>query len=146
MIINQEKFPTSDEGRAQFKPLWDAHGIEIRNEPFSLFFSSFERIQNEQRLIWVVARDDGDPVGYSCHWWYRSMHWAERVAVDDMWYVVAPWRNAGVGADMKKLGHSLLRQAGTVHTADAIRFAGTKPGLMAGLGFIPWGVQWRKTL
>jgi hypothetical protein len=108
----------------------------------------YRQIEAEGRLIWIVSREtaDGPPIGYSCHWWYLSMHWDEIVGVDDLWYVVPHFRNAGIGADMKLLGHKLLTDARATETTDSIRMAGTVPGLMVGLGFVPWGLRWKKRL
>lgn len=144
----QEKFPNPAE-RELFKPLWDAHGVEVSGVPFRLKYDRYEQIDREGRLIWIVSRETvgGPVIGYSCHWWYLDMHWEDRiVGVDDLWYVVPHWRNAGVGGHMKKLGLDLLRSVGAIETSDAIRFSGTNAGLMTGMGYVPWGLRWKKRL
>ncbi len=149
MIIRQEKFPAPAE-REWFRPLWDAHGTEIRSKPFALDFSRYEQIEREGRLIWIVSREtnvlDLPPIGYSCHWWYRSMHWDERVGVDDLWFVLPGYRGNGTGVLMKQLGLDLLREAGAVETSDAIRADAPVGHLMADLGYERWGTRWKKKL
>jgi hypothetical protein len=144
MIIRQEKFPLPGE-REAFKPLWDQHGIEVRGKPFFLDFARYLTIEREGRLIWIVAREaaDGPPIGYSCHWWYHSMHWDERVGVDDLWFVLKGWRAEGVGAEMKRMGLSALHEAGAVETSDTIRYSADIKDLMTKLGYRRWAIKWK---
>src|SRR5260370_6048057 len=125
MIIIQEKFPLPAE-REVFVPLWDAHGDEVRNKPFDLDFDRYEQIEREGWLIWVVARPGigEEPVGYSCHWSFKSMHWRERVGHDDLWFVQHGWRGRGIGRRLKEIGLEALRAAGVVRTEDLIRVSG----------------------
>jgi hypothetical protein len=149
MIIRQEKFPSPAE-REAFKPLWGAHGTEIRDKPFKLDFDRYEQIEREGRLIWIVSREtnllDLPPIGYSCHWWYRSLHWGERVGVDDLWFVLPGYRGNGTGSLMKQMGLDLLREAGAVETSDTVRFAADVDYPLGNLGYEPWGTRFKKAL
>lgn len=147
MIIRQEKFPVPPK-REEFIPLWGAHGLEVRNAPLQLDYEAYERIEREGRLIWVVARDGSDelPIGYSCHWWYQSMHFREWVGHDDIWFVARTWRRAGIGRSLRLKGLEALRAAGAVSTSDFIRNAARVPDLMAGMGYMQWGTWWMKLL
>jgi GNAT superfamily N-acetyltransferase len=149
MIIRQEKFP-SPGGVEEFKPLWDAHGVEIRGKPFVLNLDRYREIEGQGRLVWIVAREtnlpDLPPVGYSCHWHYHSMHWDERVGVDDLWFVLPGWRGNGIGSRMKQMGLDLLREAGAVETSDTVRFAANVDYPLGNLGYKPWGTRFKKAL
>jgi hypothetical protein len=133
--------------RDTFGHLFDAHGIEVRGKPFDLDFKRYYQIESENRLVWIVARFEGAPIGYACSFWYRDLHFNERVAADDLWYVDKAYREAGVGKTVKLMCHDELVKAGVVLIYDAIRATGFRHGtLMKELGFEPWGIRWRKEL
>lgn len=147
MIVRREKFPqATSPDRALFQPLWDAHGIEVRSEPLALDFRRYAQIEREDRLICIVARDGGLPVGYSWHWWYKSLHFDERCGHDDLWYVLPAYRKTGLGRELREMGLAALKNAGAVMTSDVIRNAGTHPSLMSQMGYASHGTWWKKTL
>jgi GNAT superfamily N-acetyltransferase len=120
-----------------------AHGIEVRGKPLQLDFSRYEQIERDGRLICVVARDDdGVPHGYSWHYWYKSLHFSERVGHDDLWYVTPEHRNKGVGMELRRKGLDWLKRAGAVETSDMIREHGVWPGTMTALGYERRGNWW----
>ena len=145
MIIAREKFPFRESGKP-FQSLWDAHGIEIRGEPLKLDFVRYAQIEREGRMICIVARDGDRPVGYSFHYWYKSLHFDEREGHDDLWYVLPAYRKDGIGQRLRMMGMAALKDAGAVSTSDFIRNAGTHPTLMTQLGYDTHGIWWRKTL
>jgi GNAT superfamily N-acetyltransferase len=144
--------PVSD-----FAPLFEAHGMEVRGKPFRLDYKRYADLEFEGRLVWIVARvnravsDEGRhgvarvPVGYSCSWWYRDMHFDERCAADDLWYVVPQYRRQGIGRQLKGLAHSELHKAGVARIGDNIRTGGVPDEFMFNLGFTVWGARWIKT-
>jgi len=142
----KEDFPCRPDKAEEFRSLWDAHGIEVKGKPLCLSFSGYARIEDDGRLIWIVARDEGVPVGYSCHWWYQSLHFDQRVGHDDLWFVAPSHRGRGIGRNVKKIGHAELRMAGAVETEDMIRISYEHPRLMSGLGFEVRGTWWMKKL
>lgn len=130
-----------------FTNLFRAHGCEVRGRPFALNFKRFHQMEFEGRLGWFVARDRNDkPIGYSCHYWFRDLHFCDVVGIDDLWYVDPDWRRHGVGRQLKRLGHAWLKDAGAVTTTDTVRDRFRHPNLMAALGFEKWGIRWTKTL
>jgi hypothetical protein len=146
MKIGRENFPTTAE-RPAFEPLWRAHGIEVRGKPFELDFARYEQIERDGRLICVVARaDDGVPAGYSWHWWYKCLHFGNRVGHDDLWYVKPLYRGQSIGFMTRHLGLDLLREAGAVETTDFIREGGVSLKIMHDLEYERRGNWWTRKL
>jgi GNAT superfamily N-acetyltransferase len=150
--IGREIFPPPV---SEFGPLFEAHGMEVRGKPFRLDFKQYHKIEFDGRLVWVVARvrNKYDPqgyvhraVGYSCSWWYRDMHFGERCAADDLWYVLPEYRGRGIGQRLKEAAHEILEDAGVVRIGDNVRSDGVTDHLMHELGFEYWGQRWIKTI
>lgn len=131
-------------GWRRFRELWDLHGCEVRGEPLALDHHRYQDIERDGRLIWVVAREQGLPIAYSGHFWYKSLHFDERLGHDDLWFVAPAYRGLGIGRKVKEMGHAALKKAGCVATEDLIRANYDHPHLMADLGFKAWGTRWRK--
>jgi hypothetical protein len=145
----KETFPQLGSGPntgTEFSELFQAHGIEVRGKPFDLDFRRYHQIETEGRLVWIVARSGGVPIGYACSFWYRDLHFDERVAADDLWFVHKDYRCKGIGESLKERCHADLKSQGVVKIYDTIRAAYNHPGLMSDLGFEFWGHRWRKTL
>jgi len=142
ITIGREKLPT----KPDFWPLWDAHGVEVRGRPLQLDYQRYAKIEAEGRLICIVARDGDRPVGYSWHYWYKSLHFDEREGHDDLWYVDKAYRGQGIGQRLRMMGVAALKDAGAVSTSDFIRNAGTHPALMTQLGYTAHGIWWKKSL
>jgi len=144
VTYGKESFP----GRQQFKGLFLSHGIEVRNKGFDLDFQRYYQIEKEGRLVWIVARtvEHSIPIGYACSFWYRDMHFNERVAADDLWYVDQSYRHSGIGKALKVMCHVELKRCGVVRVYDAIRESYRHPTLMQDLGFEKWGCRWVKML
>jgi len=134
--------------KSDFTPLFDLHGREVRGKPFDLDFRRYHQLEFEKRLVWIVARsiEPNQPIGYSCHYWYRDLHYNERVGADDLWFVDRRGRGLGIGERLKLIGHDELRKCGVVETGDNIRSAFDHPNLMNDLGFNHWGTRWKKRL
>src|ERR1700719_1785527 len=130
----KEVFPQLGSGPAGgtgFAELFQAHGIEVRGKPFDLDFRRYQAIEYEGRLVWIVARFTGVPIGYACSFWYRDLHFDERVAADDLWFVHKDYRNKGVGLTLKLMCHEVLKEHGVVRISDTIRATGfVHPNLM----------------
>jgi len=132
---------------SSFSGLFSEHGREVRGESFDLDFGRYRQIEKEGRLVWVVARskNNGIPVGYACSFWYRDLHFVDRVAADDLWFVHKDFRGKGVGKTVKLMCHEELKKQGVVSISDTIRSSGfVHPTLMRDLGFEPWGIKWVK--
>ena len=148
VTYRKEEFPRVV-NRDSFGPLFEAHGIEVRGKPFDLDYRRYYSIEAEGRLVWIVASAVGDgarltPIGYACSFWYRDMHFNERVAADDLWYVAPAHRERGVGKVVKLMCHAELKKQGVVLIYDAIRTDHNHPTLMQELEFEVWGRRWVK--
>jgi hypothetical protein len=144
VTYRKEIFPLP---KTNFDPLFHDHGMEVRGKPFDLDFRRYQIIEFEKRLVWIVARSKTNhPIGYACSFWYRDLHFNERVAADDLWFVYKDFRGKGVGGSLKERCHSELKKQGVVKIYDTIRAAYNHPGLMSDLGFELWGYRWLKTL
>jgi len=139
----RERFPGVTE-MAQFAKLFIEHGIEVRGQPFELFLPRYHSVELENRLVWFVARSiqTEQPVGYSCAYWYRDLHFAEVVAADDIWYVDKEFRRKGIGRALRAMCHDVLQQAGVIRVYDALRAEYNHPTLMLDLGYKLWGARW----
>ena len=145
----KETFPQlgSAEGTGtEFAELFKVHGLEVRGKPFDLDFRRYHIIEFEGRLVWIVARENSVPIGYACSFWYRDLHFNERVAADDLWFVHKDFRGKGVGESLKERCHVELKKQGVVKIYDTIRESYNHPVLMSDLGFRLWGHRWQKTL
>jgi len=142
--FHRETFPPP---ASDFEQLFEAHGMEVRSRPFKLDFNRYADLDRAGRLVWMVARHSDAPmrpVGYSCHFWYRDLHFDERCAADDLWYVLPDFRRRGIGRQLKEMGHAVLHKAGVTRIGDNIRM-GVGSQLLHKLGFEPWGIRWIKT-
>lgn len=140
-----EDFPDSVE--SEFKSLFDAHGMEARGRKFELNFNRYAVLQAEDRLVWAVARNErSEPVGYSGHYWFYDMHFGDKVAADDLWYVEPNYRRLGIGFAVRRLGLSALRVKGVTRTYDLLRAEMPAQDFMATLGYSFWGIRWVKEL
>lgn len=143
-LLKREIFPFATP--TEFDDLWRRHGDEVRGKPFDLDHARYRQIQKQGRLVWIVARNDyGLPVGYSCHYWYRDIHFDDKVATDDMWFVTPSIRGYGIGRQLKELGHAELKKQGVVRIYDLIRES-AHARLLQDLGFRTWGIRWCKDL
>jgi GNAT superfamily N-acetyltransferase len=133
---------------SDFAGLFNDHGMEVRGKPFDLDFRRYQIIEFEKRLVWIVARDKlNHPIGYACSFWYRDLHFNERVAADDLWFVHKDYRNKGVGIAVKTMCHEELKKQGVVRIYDTIRAVGFRHAtLMHDLGFEPSAIRWTKEL
>jgi len=141
-------FETFPNKISSFSGLFSEHGREVRGESFDLDFGRYRQIEKEGRLVWVVARskNNGIPVGYSCHYWFRDLHFDQTVGIDDLWFVARSYRQRGVGEVVKQMGHERLKYCGVTRISDTIRATFDHPNLMRSLGFEPWGTRWVRTL
>lgn len=133
---------------SEFNRLFDLHGLEVQGKPFDLDFRRYHQIEFEKRLVWIVARsiETNAPLGYACSYWYRDLHFDERVAADDLWFVLKAERGRGIGKALKVMCHQELEKAGVVRIYDSIRATGIRQTLMDSLDFEPWGIRWLKEL
>jgi GNAT superfamily N-acetyltransferase len=138
------RFPSPN---SNFNRLFHDHGIEVRGKPFDLDFRRYQIIEFEKRLVWIVASyDTYEPIGYACSFWYRDLHFNERVAADDLWFVRKDYRRSGVGKTLKEMCHAELKKQGVVHVYDTIRSNYDHRKLMQDLEFERWGNRWKRTL
>ena len=148
LTFRKEDFPRVV-NRDSFGPLFHGHGMEVRGKPFELDYKRYYQIEAEGRLVWIVAStvDHGPrltPIGYACSFWYRDLHFDERVAADDLWFVRKDFRGSGVGKTVKLMCHAELKKQGVVRIYDAIRSDYNHPTLMQELEFEVWGRRWVK--
>jgi hypothetical protein len=134
--------------KSEFTRLFDLHSMEVRGKTFDLDFRRYHQLEFERRLVWIVARsvETHEPIGYSCSFWYRDLHFDERVAADDLWFVQKEFRRSGVGKTVKVKCHEELAKLGVVRIYDSIRMSFRHQILMRDLGMEPTGVRWMKEL
>lgn len=139
----------------EFEALFKMHGVEVAGKPFELDYRRYFQLEADGRLVFVVARDDerrlkvtghADAIGYSCHFWYRDLHFNRRRCADDLWFVLPQYRNRGIGTALKFLGHDMMHYRGCVQATDVIRNQFDHPNLMVGLKYAPRATQWIKDL
>jgi hypothetical protein len=141
----KEIFP---QPRSDFDRLFELHGREVRGKAFDLDYRRYHQIEFEGRLIWIVARsmETGQPLGYACSFWYRDLHFDERVAAEDLWFVDRNSRKLGIGKAVKIQSHIELKKLGVTRVYDTIRRGFNNTAIMHGLGYREWGTRWVKDL
>jgi hypothetical protein len=148
VVYGRENFPSEygPQG-AVWTTLFNAHGQEVRGRNMKIFWNRYYAIERDRRLVWIVARDEetATPIGYSCHWWYIDMHFGDKVATDDLWYVIPAARKLGIGRRLKEIGLACLVEAGVQRTYDMIRTDGPWQA-MKNLGYYESGIRWSKDL
>lgn len=132
----------------EFAPLLAQHANEVRGRPFKLDYGRYDELERKGRLVWVVGRESlaNEVVGYVCAWWYRDIHFDERVGAEDLWFVLPVMRGKGIGRRLKEIEHEWLRASGCVRVYDNVRNAYDHPKLMAEMGYEIWGTRWTKML
>lgn len=146
LAINKEEFPVTASEIVEFQPMWRSHGIEVAGKPMELNIVEYEKIQDQDRLIWIVARIDGHPIGYSGHVIYYDRHFRhDKIAADDIWYVKPEFRGKNIGFALKKVGLQYCKEAGVTRTYDLIRRT-EHSHTMESLGYTQWGTRWTITL
>lgn len=135
----------------EFEALFKMHGVEVAGQPFEIDYRRYFQLEADGRLVFVVAHDDtamprGPVIGYSCHFWYRDLHFNKRRCADDLWFVLPHYRKRGIGTALKLLGHDMMRYRGCVQATDVIRNSFDHPNLMVGLEYAPRATQWIKDL
>lgn len=148
--IQDEAFPPPLR-QGEFTALFKIHAMEVAGRPFELDYNRYFHLETNGRLVFIVARDDGaspsaPAVGYSCHFWYRDLHFNERLVGDDLWFVLPNYRRRGIGTALKLVGHDMMRRRGCVRARDVIRNGFDHPNLMSKIGYAPRGTQWTREL
>lgn len=142
--INVEEFP--DGPGSEWQPLFDAEGREIRGEPMQFDWLRYANIKNDKRLVFVACRLAGKPAGYCAGYVFRDLHWNNRIAVDDIWYVKPEHRNQGVGGGLKRELHAQLKRLGATKVYELTRNEYYHPILMSDVGYRIWGTRWVRDL
>lgn len=143
--IRLEDFPDSE--KSELQPLFDAHAMEVRGHKFKLNFDRYAVLQAQMRLVWAVARNErSEPVGYSGHYWFYDLHFGDKVAADDLWFVDPNYRRLGIGFSVRQFGLTALRVRGVVRTYDLLRAEMADQDFMTLLGYSRWGTRWTKEL
>jgi GNAT superfamily N-acetyltransferase len=148
VFIQNEVFPPPLP-YARFAALFRSHGIEVRGKPFELDYRRYFQLESDGRLIFIVGRDknlESQPIGYSCHFWYRDLHFNERICCDDLWFVMPEYRGRGIGRALKVKGHSMMAAMGAIEAKDTIRGAFAHTNLMDAIGFKVKALQWTRDL
>lgn len=140
--IAKESFPREE---SEWQPLFDAEGIEICGKPMKLDLDRYVSIEMFNRLVFIAARIYREPIGYCTGYVFSDLHWGDRVAVDDIWYVKPEHRKQGIGSAMKRIMHDHLKAIGATKVYDLIR-DNRHPFLMAEYGYTVWGIRWVKEL
>lgn len=119
--------------------LFDEHATELRGFKADIDVLRYQQLQNENRLVWITARDsDGVLQGYSMHFWHRDLHFNQRVAQDDAWYVVPELRKHGIGKELRRRALDELKKDGVKLAYGRLKLAHDHPDTMSELGYIPW--------
>jgi L-amino acid N-acyltransferase YncA len=129
------------------RELFDAHAVELRGFKADIWLERYIEIQNENRLVWITARDDNGVLqGYSSHFWHRDMHYNHKVAQDDAWYVVPELRNKGIGKELRRRAIEELAKDGVKYAYGRLKTAHPHDNSMSELGYVPFEQVWVRKL
>lgn len=126
----------------------NAHAQELRGMDTRLNIASYEKLQDEGRLLIIGARrkDTGAPVGYSIHIWYDDLHFGLRLACDDAWFVFPQYRKRGIGKRLREVALNELRKVGCNIALARTKIDQRHDQPLAELGYRPYEIVYRKDL
>lgn len=136
-------------GREDFDPkapdfgrwleLCDAHALELRGMKADIDIDQYQRLQKQGRLVLIMARNiDGLLIGYSSHFWHRDLHFNQKIAQDDAWYVIPELRVRGIGRKLREMTIEELRKDGVKYVYGRLKTAHPHDDSMTSLGYFKW--------
>lgn len=139
--------PASPEWRVILAML-NAHAKELRGMETRLNIASYQKLQDEGKLVIIGARrkDNGAPVGYAIHIWYDDLHFGLRLALDDAWFVFPQYRRRGIGKRLREVALNELRKIGCNIALARTKVTQDHPEVLAELGYRPYEIVYRKDL
>jgi GNAT superfamily N-acetyltransferase len=117
----------------------------------------YRRLEAKGRLVIVTARmqkteygplpqRDQELVGYSSHIFYDDLHFSQRTADDDAWFVVRECRRCGIGRKLREKAHEILRELGVRFVLARTKVDAPHDKVLAELGYRHWENIYRKEL
>lgn len=132
-------------------PLFQSHYDEITHhkeaKELAPDWDLYRAMEEQGKVLTVVARDQGHVIGYMTTFLYRHPHYRYCiVATNDLFYVAPDYRGQGVAGKLLVFTENELRDRGaTVHTMH-MKTDFDFSDLMAKTGFDRSEVIWEKVL
>src|SRR5215471_11463707 len=140
VVIGRERAPVGP-AYVDYHPLFVAHGLEVQGRAIRPDVIRYADLERRGVLAFFGARRKGEAVGYSCHFAYRSLHWAETVGHDDFWYVIPELRGAGIGTALRREGLKWAKKIGCAYV-EALMFRDkANRSLLRTLGYKRQGIR-----
>jgi GNAT superfamily N-acetyltransferase len=132
----------------QYLPMLNHHARELRGRDTNLNVEAYKKLIQQGRLIIMVARrgDNGMAVGYSIHLWHDDLHYGNRVAEDEAWFVWPQYRRRGIGKRLREAALAELKRLGVKIALARTKVNAPHDDLMPQLGYHPFEVVYRKDL
>ena len=143
-MIQLESFATLN---AEAQELFEAHATEVTTSgPVALDLGAYQELERRGALVVVTARKAGKIIGYLVLKLGRDIHFDQRVAASDMFFVTSEARRSGVGRELisKALSHLDWLGINRVFFGMKIRHQFRK--LLRSEGFAPDEEIWVKEL
>jgi GNAT superfamily N-acetyltransferase len=119
--------------------LFNAHAQELRGRDTSLDLPRYMQIQKEGRLCLTTLRnDEGELQGYASHFWHRHLHFNDRIAQDDAFYIAPAYRRHGNGLLMLEAQIEALRQDKVNYAMARRKVDHPHDAALKEIGFVPW--------
>ena len=121
----------SNENIVEAMPIFEAHRVELQSYSdmkLNPDWEAYMRMEAWEKLVWLVAREDGIIVGYAVFVLGNNLHYKDYLfAVEDIFYVVNDKRGTRIAYNLIKKSEKILKEMGvhviTHHAKFTNRFA-----------------------
>ncbi len=100
-----------DEGEKMFLEHWREANVDA-SLPLDPDWALYERMEELDMEVCVVARADGRLVGYAVYLIVPTLHYRHKAGVADVFYIEPAYRKGWVGIELFRVVERLLRERG----------------------------------
>ena len=115
-MIKYEVEKITDKNIAQVMPIFEAHREELqsfKDMKLNPDWDAYKMMQDMDRLVWLIARDEGVIVGYAVYMLSYNLHYKDFLfAIEDIFYVVNDKRGSRIGINLVKKSEEILKDRG----------------------------------
>ena len=114
-MIKYEVEKLTDELIEEITPILDIHRIELQSHEMKLNpdWDAYKMMQEMDMLIWLIARDGDEIVGYSLFLIANNFHYKDFLyATEDVFYVIGDRRGSRIGINLIKKSEEILKERG----------------------------------
>ena len=106
----------SKENIAEVLPILEVHRVELQSYSdmnLTPDWDAYQRMESWDKLVWLVARENGMIVGYAVFVLGYNLHYKDYLfAVEDVFYVVNDKRGNNIAYNLVKKSEKILKEMG----------------------------------